>query len=865
MKSKKTICLILCTIMAAACFACGNNKFTPDWATPDGAPSSDYEPDDYTTGRTSTNNMLNFVSSNAELDAFINEYFARHLGNDTALAVGSGEIGRQTRSGWREWDSLFGGFWDASAANGTVTGKGGANAVNDNVNKWLLNKEDGNNNYLVQDNTGYVWTDTGIWQNNTFDDWGMGWAFPEVSGNGGKYWTFDSTSTSPSPGNVGTGAGVAGTSGDWIVEGDGTTVTKTVNSGTPGTLDIATRSGISKISLYTENFNVPTYLTPFLRMGIRFTGRGNFNIDDLYVSFKTTESGNEWLGEVPFSTFCVNGKTIGSENIEKGNYFFPMFLNEDWGISFGSDRNERKITALKIELVSKPGYTIQGTLSFDYICSEFDDRQIINCCNYIIAAKNNLEFSYDKELLKKVLPNARKAMNFLLDTCLGSTGLISVENIAGHFNDATRAYGTAIGNGYWDVDAFPNVNLYNNLEYYTALCDMIYLEEMARSLDLEEYEQDVITMGGKMDTEIVYTIETAESLPALAEKCRSRIQTEFWNEQTGRFHVGRRDDESGSIQDHGYTLFNEQAIMLGLATDEQAKSILDWINGERIVEGDNSQGEDIYHYEIAPRFNTHDISDVRELNGGEYTRGVGDFAYVYWCGWNGNVQNGGTGLHLSYYDVVAQSIVNTATGYGKLVDLQHWYEKVKAAGGVGTDFYRKYYRELEASDGYVPETSIHLNGTTIYPHLLQGGKDEAGNDQNGMIGVDCEFFEASVLIRSIPDAFFGLGTKADETLCFKPNLPDGLDFWRMENCIYSGYYYDVSIGKYFAEISNLRNYSTSVKGSQTAKLGVTFDIPAWDFEVCVGGVPTRAYTINGDGTLTVYTQLNDVRVEIRAK
>ena len=144
-----------------------------------------------------------------------------------------------------------------------------------------------------------------------------------------------------------------------------------------------------------------------------------------------------------------------------------------------------------------------------------------------------------------------------------------------------------------------------------------------------------------------YGTAIKDNLGYYIRECKRRMQTEFWNEETGRFHVGKYDG-SDEVQDHGYVMFNQQMITSGIATKEQSESILKWINGERTVSGDDSTGEDIYYYELAPRFNTQNIDP--------------DFVWKYSCGWDGNVQNGGTALHLAYYDVLSQSIGNVQKG-----------------------------------------------------------------------------------------------------------------------------------------------------------------------------------------------------------
>ena len=783
MKRKGILSILLCLLTAFSLVACKSGDVIDDGGN--NSSSSKYEYYDYSAEHTSESNFVGFYSSDAGLDDFINEYAERHM-RDTDKRAGIQSVGGSTTSAWREWDSMIGGWWDASYANRTMSI---TYAANDSVNKWLQEAK--------QDNQGYIWCDS----ITTADSWGMGWEFPKYTTHGGKGWLFDSASDAS----------------EWTLDNASSFTAEVKQS----RYNVTTNTPVSEISLTAETFNVRTRATPFIRIGFSFEGSGSYEIDDLYLYYQTNEEPT-WTEDkkVAFSDFCTTGFEIGSGNVEQQNYFFPMYLQEKWGAYFSGEHATREITKLKFVLVAKEGTKFSGKLAIDFVSSQYDDRQIINPCNYIIAAKNNLEYSRDSSLLATALPKARAAMNFLLDAGKGSTGLISTEYLVGHFNEGMHATGTGIGNGYWDVDAFPTVNLYCNLSFYNALLAMDYLEQMAKELNIEEYDQSVSTVNAEMNGTVTYSTATAESLSSLAELCKSRIQKEFWNQSTGRFHVGLRDTVQ-TVQDHGYTLFNEQAIVSGIATEEQTASIMSWINGERIVEGDDSTGDDIYYYEIAPRFNTHDIGN--------------DFAWVYTCSWNGNVQNGGTALHLAYYDVVAESKVSTDSAYAKLKRLQYWYEKVKAAGGEGMNFYRAYY-----------------NTTDI---TLQGGGTA------GLVGVDYEFLEAALLFRAVPDAFFGMSTRADGTICFAPQLPTNLDWWRMENLVYDGYYYDVSIGKYFLQISNVREYQNNT-GSQRAGLQVTFPIPDFNFKVYVNGTATKAYTIQ-DGYFIVEVPFENVKIEIK--
>ena len=775
-----------------------NNPNNPNKPNQPGNPNTpdDYEEVDYTASHTSSNRFVNFVSSDEGLDDFLNEYAERHMRDNAQTRVGDASVGDSTRVAWREWDSLIGGWWDASSANGTMSK---AFATNDAVNAWFALDDSLGVTFpssrSLMDNQGYIWCDT----TRRLDSWGMGWDFPDYR-DGGKSWDFTSSS----------GAN------DWPIETSN--VTKTVSA---SKLQLATTAQVDEITISTTNFGLKPCYTPFLRIGFGFTATGQAQIDDLYVEWKTSDD-NTWSNDkkVKFSEFSTRGFEIGSSNVEVKDYVFPMYLNDKWGANFNSSRT---ITALRITL--KGVEKFRGTLSYDFIASEYDDRQPINNCNYIIAAKNNLEFSRDEALLRQLLPNARKAMNFLLYTLGGNEGLISTEYLVGHFSNRGHARGTGIGNGYWDVDAFPTVNLYCNTSFYNALVAMKYLEDMADYMGINF--EPVQTENANMDGYDTYSATTKSNLSNLIFACKRRIQTEFWNAETGRFHVGYYDDNSNSVQDHGYVMFNEQVITSGIATQQQTESILKWINGERTVNTDNSKGNDIYYYEIAPRFNTQDIG--------------ADFVWKYACDWDGNVQNGGTALHLAYYDILAQSAGSNATAYSKLKNLQAWFEKVKAAGGQGKAFYREYYNNY---------TSIQL----------QGRYD--GVDHSGLVGVDCEFMEAALVFRSVPDAFFGMSTSADGMLNFAPALPNGMTWWRMENLVYAGNYYDVSIGKYFLQISGVTEYSAGSAQEDELYLTATFPIPSFDYAVYMNGTKVNSYMEIGN-QVQIMVPFGNVKLEIK--
>jgi hypothetical protein len=92
-----------------------------------------------------------------------------------------------------------------------------------------------------------------------------------------------------------------------------------------------------------------------------------------------------------------------------------------------------------------------------------------------------------------------------------------------------------------------------------------------------------VPVGRRGDDHPDWAIAATERPLSPAEICTLRdairrdFQTRFWNADTGRF-VGWIDLE-GTPRDYGFTFLNTEAVAAGIASDEQARSILDWLDG----------------------------------------------------------------------------------------------------------------------------------------------------------------------------------------------------------------------------------------------------------------------------------------------
>ena len=337
--------------------------------------------------------------------------------------------------------------------------------------------------------------------------------------------------------------------------------------------------------------------------------------------------------------------------------------------------------------------------------------------------------------------------------------------------------------------------------------------------------------------DIVYNF-TPEDLESLAEQVKTNMRKNvseggFWNPETGRFAWALYDDNpivgsKDGAMDYGHTELNLRLIYEGIATEEQSASIMSWLNGDRIVEGDNAdaQGKDgIYVYEFAPRVTTR--------------HNVYDYGLIWQENrWSTSCQDGGGILYVTFFDLMARSGYAGADDcYARLKEIQSWYEDVQSFGGEGIAFYNEYYLEKRFEYGDM--------------YKLQGG-----DYGNGAIGIIGEFYESALLYATVPYAFFGL--KADEykTLTISPNLPDSLEYFAMENLMYSGVRYDCYITNDTVIISGIRG---DVSGEKVRlKFRKTGSLP----KVKINGKETSDFTVDGDYVI-VDVPLSHVKVTVK--
>lgn len=338
------------------------------------------------------------------------------------------------------------------------------------------------------------------------------------------------------------------------------------------------------------------------------------------------------------------------------------------------------------------------------IHTAIDSRHPITGPNFIRGCLDYFRWTGDLEFLRAQIGRMRRAMQFTISefdvdrarhvrvSWVGHDGRAGFANR----DDGSKVihYGQGVGNNYWDLLPFGHDDFLATLYLLDALDGLAELEA-------------AIGQRPAWNIPPAAERETAEQLRQLAAKVRSHSRQYFWNHATDRFVACV--DADGVSHDFGYTFLNLEAVHYGLADRSQAVSILDWVAGDRSVDGDTSTGEDIYQWRFAPRATTR--------------RNVEWYMWAWHAPesipWGGQVQDGGAVLGFSFHDLMARiKTRGPDDAWARFQQILSWFRDVQSAGG-----YRTYYATPERGS-------------------LQGGGTPGG------LGIDHEFLE-SVLVPQV--------------------------------------------------------------------------------------------------------------------
>ena len=818
-----------------------------------------------------------FRSSDAELDFFLNDYFNRHAtglyenGEDqTVNSVVAGDDAEEFF--WWEWFSTAYYMMDTDSGFDRIEG----------LREKLAN--------VPVDDYGYVWQNTDVVRDAKSTlasaEHRMGWPFPTANemvvvegvrtslfGASTNYitkgystsWDFNGNDRTAWSSNV----NAALSEGLFKGTANGASSVEFSSPTLPQTHTVKKYSGLSSsnITVYDEPA-IYTYYAPLLELDVRMSNADN--VKDIVVYFKTNEGGStEYsmsVNDYAFIKYDYSGKY-------EHMLFLPMYAHEDWG-----DSETRYVTNLRIEIIPEDGKTLSGDFALSYVRPSLDTRHTNNNSIFISSLRQDYDYTGDLDFLEQNITRARKAINFLMQFYDADRSLLNSSYLVGHDADKTgsdmaQRIAHSLGNGYWDISFMPEYDFHSNSYFYKAVADMAYLENIltakgsAYASAQAKAEANVQTAGrisndtlGKGFAESDYsalnlTATATNTLNAIRATTNNTDKTGFWDATKGRFIAGYGDanaDGASEWVDYGYLVWNLEAIYYGIATEDQARLIMQWVTGERTVAGDTSTGEDIYFFEFAPRATTYQGSSATDSsvytgvwhgtnNGGEY--GVSQ------------VQHGGAIMYTSYYDLMNRIAVNGADdAYMRLNAIKDWYMDVYAyyqsSGSTPDDFYWDYYENSQwDSNG---------DGKGEYWKLQNGIKGQAERDgfTGGVIGIDGEFLESFLPVAAIPYGFFGIESLGNGILQIAPKLPVDLDYWTAENLTFDGCKYDVTIYDNALQITAVRGETTDLK------LKVAFDAPASDYRVYVNGFATTEYEVV-NGQIIVELAFGNAIVAIR--
>lgn len=804
-----------------------------------------------------SDSSLVFASSDEEMSFFLNDFYMRHMGyedeNGTDYGVTTVKPGEDTTNTfYQEWmsKSLL---WYNS--------KDGLNTDRYEGQKAILEN-------IPVDEFGYVWCDTDEVRPNAAPEADqyhrMGWPFPtsaDANSNGySTSWTFNADESGKPTWTSSFGAAKDSEQNMMV-----------------GTF--ANQSSISyevKMSSYSDA--ITPYFAPWIELDLRMQLENPENVDDVYLYF--TNSKNEAFSDAK----CVSAKEWAALDYEftedyEHLLYFPMYAHASWGENENPgnllNQSVNKIYGLKIEIRAKSGTTISGTCGLNSVRSDFDTRHANNQGVFLASLYEDFSFTGDVEYLKRNLTKARKVMNFYMQMYDTGRNLVYSSYMIGHDGDKTGEYSnstfnwgtdhkqaliraSAIGNGYWDATYMPEYDFQTNLYFYKGLQSMIALEKYVEEngINISKSEATIKTAARNSGAIGSSTYDyTSDDLQKIADKVLVALRADydetnhkgFYNTKTGRFIAGY-DENAGKLYDYGYTQFNTEAIYLGVATDAQSESIMDWLDGTRTVSGERYTGSALYTYGFAPRSTTVANADTDDtlFNGTIETDRVD----------NGKakadeeeVQYGGAMLWTSFYDIMARMKVNGADdAYSRLKGIQSWYSGVynyyTANAVENTYFYHDYYANNQVDGKW---------------QLLQGGRygttATRGGNASGQMGIDSELAESILLVSTIPYGFMGIEGSVGNTLSISPELPSDLTSMKLENLMFHNVKYDLSASKDMVRLDAVHGKADGVQ--------VTISLDIQDGQsVYLNGKSTDDYSVsNGKAVLTV--PMRDTIIQVR--
>lgn len=500
--------------------------------------------------------------------------------------------------------------------------------------------------------------------------------------------------------------------------------------------------------------DIEAFQAPFLDFEIQFDYIDIFTpeAEKVWRLYWQTEAEPFWSASksVRSDQYPVTPVLVLAAGVPLATFHLPMYLHPRW--------KDQRITRLRLDpLETSTPRPARWRLNF--LRLNYDTRESVNNPIFIRAAARKFFWDGDAAFLASQLTRMRQAMQFMLTHMqAGSLDLLDHSWFVGHDGlgflgpDQPRV-GHGLPNNWFDIVTTGPRDLIASVKYFQALQVMAAIEAFVEAHPESDAPKPSV-LGPDGSTPVAY-LETSQTLRARIEPARQAIHAEFWNPATGRYGGWRT--ALNLLVDYGAVQANLEALAAGIPDSEAAASILDWLDGRRIVEGDTSQGPDIYSRQFAPRANTR----------------KNDFDWIWgWTGWtvpfSDQVEDGGASLYTSFFDLAGRLRYGAANGAWTIwTRLLEHHRTVRDFGGQGANFYRDYY--------------------AAHPELgyLQGCGIPGG------LGLDCEFVENMLVPAAWPVAWLGIQSSEPGLLRIAPTLPAALSEMGARSLYFRGNRLDV--------------------------------------------------------------------------
>ncbi len=453
-------------------------------------------------------------------------------------------------------------------------------------------------------------------------------------------------------------------------------------------------------------------------------------------------------------------------------------------------------------------YSIHYDGTFRYISAVYDVLTWENSTDFLYVTDSDtaagLYSDMDASRGRTVLEKTEAAMNYALEYLYGSEGYIQLTEESTYLTpdgskrfDYVKETGEYCWNNtgkdgsnasnYWDNLCFGNYDAYENALFYQALNSMVGIYRM---------------LGGEYNAK-------ADELEALAVTVKEKYNEMYWSTETGRY-IACIDTDDRRV-DFGLTFLNFEAMKYGLATPEYADSIFSWIDGTRIIEGEDRTGADIMDYEaVLKKVGGHAYRDFRNTGLGlaavTNTIAINNkenqkLGVAWWHGpaginvwgsaqYGSHLENGGYIFYPVFYELMArteylgaQSATDRLAEIAKVYEINRLVSDQATAGstnwleGLNGEFPENglvptaYFYGMMGVEAGADGVSVTPNFNNVYEYMgvkkMTYGSHNYGLEvnRNGSLTLNCTDGVADMTIRYTPDRYVGISytvTVADE-------------------------------------------------------------------------------------------------------